>query len=122
MTLLVQLCSLCWWMGRFNCCIYYGGYGLENLIRWNSKQFQDIISISSARVFILWLGWFGFNGGSVLVCDPELNFFTLVTTLLAAAAGGMLASFRTFFTKTLTLTMFYERNVLGGLVEYYCGC
>ena len=40
-------------------------------------------------VLILWLGWFGFNGGSVLSADPELTSLVLVTTSLAAAAGGI---------------------------------
>lgn len=38
-------------------------------------------------VFLLWLGWFGFNGGSVLSADPGLVSYVLVTTSLAAAAG-----------------------------------
>lgn len=38
-------------------------------------------------VFLLWLGWFGFNGGSVLSADPALVSYTLTTTTLAAAAG-----------------------------------
>ncbi|MDF7798027.1 ammonium transporter [Pontiellaceae bacterium B1224] len=38
-------------------------------------------------VFLLWLGWFGFNGGSVLSADPGLVSYVLVTTCLAAAAG-----------------------------------
>jgi Amt family ammonium transporter len=38
-------------------------------------------------VFLLWLGWFGFNGGSVLSADPELVSYVFVTTSLAAAAG-----------------------------------
>jgi Amt family ammonium transporter len=43
--------------------------------------------LATIGVFLLWLGWFGFNGGSVLSADPELTSFTLVTTCLAAAAG-----------------------------------
>ena len=43
--------------------------------------------LAAVGVFLLWLGWFGFNGGSVLSADPELTSFTLVTTCLAAAAG-----------------------------------
>ena len=59
------------------------------------------LPIASAGVFILWLGWFGFNGGSVLSADPELTSLTLVTTSLAAAAGGVSAAFfLTFFIKT----------------------
>ena len=50
------------------------------------------IPLASAGVFILWLGWFGFNGGSVLSADPELTSLTLVTTSLAAAAGGVAAA------------------------------
>ncbi len=38
-------------------------------------------------VFLLWLGWFGFNGGSVLSADPGAVSFVLTTTSLAAAAG-----------------------------------
>ncbi len=38
-------------------------------------------------VFLLWLGWFGFNGGSVLSADPGGVSYVLTTTSLAAAAG-----------------------------------
>ena len=47
------------------------------------------IPLSAAGVLILWLGWFGFNGGSVLSADPALTSLTLVTTCLAAAAMGI---------------------------------
>ena len=43
--------------------------------------------LATIGVFLLWLGWFGFNGGSVLSADPEAVSRTLVTTCLAAAAG-----------------------------------
>ena len=33
-------------------------------------------------VFLLWLGWFGFNGGSVLSGDPALTSFVLVLSLI----------------------------------------
>ncbi len=46
-------------------------------------------------VFILWLGWFGFNGGSQLALDSALNVVAmsviLVNTNLAAAAGVLVA-------------------------------
>ncbi len=38
-------------------------------------------------VFLLWFGWFGFNGGSVLSADPGPLSLVLVNTTLAAAAG-----------------------------------
>ncbi len=43
--------------------------------------------LATIGVFLLWLGWFGFNGGSVLSADAEEVSFVLVTTSLAAAAG-----------------------------------
>jgi len=79
------------------------------------------LPIASAGVFILWLGWFGFNGGSVLSADPELTSLTLVTTSLAAAAGGVAATFfSNFLYKNFDLTMFMN-GVLGGLVGITAG-
>ncbi|MBM79660.1 MAG: ammonium transporter [Planctomycetaceae bacterium] len=46
------------------------------------------IPLAAIGVFLLWFGWFGFNGGSVLTADPGLVSLTLVTTSMAAAAGG----------------------------------
>ena len=79
------------------------------------------LPIASAGVFILWLGWFGFNGGSVLSADPELTSLTLVTTSLAAAAGGVAATFfSNLLYKNFDLTMFMN-GVLGGLVGITAG-
>ena len=79
------------------------------------------LPVASAGVFILWLGWFGFNGGSVLSADPELTSLTLVTTSLAAAAGGVTATFfSNLLYKNFDLTMFMN-GVLGGLVGITAG-
>ena len=79
------------------------------------------LPIASAGVFILWLGWFGFNGGSVLSADPTLTSLTLVTTSLAAAAGGVSAAFfSNLLYKNFDLTMFMN-GVLGGLVGITAG-
>ena len=43
--------------------------------------------LATIGVFLLWLGWFGFNGGSVLSADPELVSRVFVTTCLASATG-----------------------------------
>lgn len=43
--------------------------------------------LATIGVFLLWLGWFGFNGGSVLSADPGAVSLVFVTTSLAAAAG-----------------------------------
>ena len=79
------------------------------------------IPLASAGVFILWLGWFGFNGGSVLSADPTLTSLTLVTTSLAAAAGGVSAAvFSNILYKNFDLTMFMN-GILGGLVGITAG-
>ncbi|WP_299889019.1 ammonium transporter [uncultured Lacinutrix sp.] len=79
------------------------------------------IPLATAGVLILWLGWFGFNGGSVLSANPELTSLTLVTTSLAAAAGGV-GSFiiSTLAYKNYDLTMFLN-GILGGLVGITAG-
>jgi Amt family ammonium transporter len=79
------------------------------------------IPLATAGVLILWLGWFGFNGGSVLSADPESTSLTLVTTCLAAAAGGVVAMITsTVLYKNLDLTMFLN-GILGGLVGITAG-
>jgi Amt family ammonium transporter len=79
------------------------------------------IPLAAAGVLILWLGWFGFNGGSVLSADPELTSLTLVTTCLAAAAGGVSSAlFSNIMYKNFDLTMFMN-GVLGGLVGITAG-
>ena len=79
------------------------------------------IPLATAGVLILWLGWFGFNGGSVLSANPELTSLTLVTTCLAAAAGGVVAALVSFIKyKNLDLTMFLN-GILGGLVGITAG-
>ena len=79
------------------------------------------IPLATAGVLILWLGWFGFNGGSVLSADPEATSLTLATTCLAAAAGGVIAMLSsTLLYKNLDLTMFLN-GILGGLVGITAG-
>ena len=79
------------------------------------------IPFAAAGVLILWLGWFGFNGGSVLSADPALTSLVLVTTSLAAAAGGISAFLTsTLMYKNYDLTMFLN-GILGGLVGITAG-
>jgi len=79
------------------------------------------IPLATAGVLILWLGWFGFNGGSVLSAEPGATSLTLVTTCLAAAAGGVLSFIvSTAFYKNFDLTMFLN-GILGGLVGITAG-
>ena len=72
-------------------------------------------------VFLLWLGWFGFNGGSVLSADAGAVSFVLATTSLAAAAG-IVTSMATswFIQKKPDLTMVLN-GCLAGLVGITAG-
>jgi Amt family ammonium transporter len=93
----------------------YSEDGEANAIPGHSLPF------TTAGVLILWLGWFGFNGGSVLSADPELTSLTLVTTSLAAAAGGVSAFIISYLKfKNFDLTMFLN-GILGGLVSITAG-
>lgn len=90
----------------------------------NGKSFAILghnIPFATAGVLILWLGWFGFNGGSVLSADPTLTSLTLVTTCLAAAAGGIGSLLTSFIkNKNFDLSMFLN-GILGGLVGITAG-
>ena len=76
---------------------------------------------ATAGVFILWLGWFGFNGGSVLSAAPGATSLVLVTTCIAAASGGLGAFLVSLFKyKQFDLSMFLN-GILGGLVGITAG-
>ena len=72
-------------------------------------------------VFLLWLGWFGFNGGSVLSADPALTSFVLVTTCLAAAAGGIGAMLAYSFVSSKPDLSMALNGILAGLVGITAG-
>lgn len=72
--------------------------------------------LATIGVLLLWLGWFGFNGGSVLSADPVLVSLVFVTTSLAAAAGCLTAIFTSsFYLKKPDITMALN-GILAGLV------
>jgi len=77
--------------------------------------------LAALGVFLLWFGWFGFNGGSVLSADPELVSLVFVTTSLAAA-GGAVGAFITSYImyKSNDLSMVLN-GILGGLVGITAG-
>lgn len=77
--------------------------------------------LATIGVFLLWLGWFGFNGGSVLSANPGLVSLTLVTTSLAAAAGGLAAALTSWVVlKKPDLSMALN-GILAGLVGITAG-
>lgn len=72
-------------------------------------------------VFLLWLGWFGFNGGSVLSADPGPVSFVLVTTSLAAAAGIMGAMACSWIVQKQPDVSMVLNGCLAGLVGITAG-
>lgn len=45
------------------------------------------LGFATLGVFLLWFGWFGFNGASVFSADPVMVAYVFTTTALSAAAG-----------------------------------
>ena len=77
--------------------------------------------LAAIGVFLLWFGWYGFNGGSVLSADPGAVSYVFVTTSLSAAAGivgSLLTSI--FYLKTNDLSMILNGS-LAGLVGITAG-
>ena len=81
------------------------------------------LPLVSLGVFILWLGWFGFNAGSTLgFDDPEQIALIAVNTNLAAAAGAivtMTLAWIKFGKPDLSLAL---NGVLAGLVGITAPC
>ena len=79
------------------------------------------IPLATVGIFLLWFGWFGFNGGSVLSADPGAVSFVFVNTALAAAAGALAAMAATnFFMHKLDAPMALN-GILAGLVGITAG-
>lgn len=77
--------------------------------------------MATIGVFLLWLGWFGFNGGSVLSADPDGTSLVLVTTCLAAAAGGLAAMLAYSFVSPKPDLSMALNGILAGLVGITAG-
>ena len=84
------------------------------------------LALAALGVFILWMGWFGFNPGSQLAASGEVNRIAIshvfLTTNLAAVAGGVATMFVTWFKygkPSLSLTL---NGILAGLVGITAGC
>ncbi len=79
------------------------------------------VPLAVIGVFLLWLGWFGFNGGSVLSAEPGATSLVLVTTCLAAASGAIGGLIMAYFVfKRLDLGMVLN-GILAGLVGITAG-
>jgi Amt family ammonium transporter len=95
-----------------------GRYGADGSVRAIPGH---NIPFAILGVFILWVGWFGFNPGSELFAD-EFVAGIAINTMLAAAAGGLLTAITiTLKTGKPDLAMI-GNGVLAGLVAITAPC
>ncbi|WP_375201542.1 ammonium transporter [Hyphococcus sp.] len=93
----------------------YGPNGQINTIRGSS------LPLATLGVFILWLGWFGFNGGSQLALGSLTDAIDVsnifVNTNMAAATGVItVVVLCTFLKRKIDLSMALN-GAIGGLVS-----
>lgn len=79
------------------------------------------IPLATVGIFLLWFGWFGFNGGSVLSADPAEVSFVFVNTALAAAAGALASMAATNFLMHKLDAPMALNGILAGLVGITAG-
>jgi len=79
------------------------------------------MSIATLGCLILWIGWFGFNPGSALVASKDIPYIA-VTTNLAGAAGGIVATFTAWFKDGKPDLSMIINGILAGLVGVTASC
>ena len=79
------------------------------------------MSIATLGCLILWIGWFGFNPGSALAANKTVPFIALNTNL-AAAAGGVAATFTSWLRDGKPDLSMIINGILVGLVSITAGC
>ncbi|MEO2033727.1 MAG: ammonium transporter [Planctomycetaceae bacterium] len=80
------------------------------------------IPLAALGVFILWLGWFGFNPGSTTAVGGGSFAKIAVTTNLSAAAGAIAAMMTTWVMFKKPDVSFALNGALAGLVAITAGC
>ena len=77
--------------------------------------------LAALGVLLLFFGWFGFNGGSVLALDGAAIAAVLVTTALAASGGALTAAALTRLTNGKYDVAMIGNGILAGLVGITAG-
>ena len=77
--------------------------------------------MAALGTLLLFFGWFGFNGGSVLELDGELIGFVIVNTALAGGAGGATAGIFTRLKNGKWDVAMMANGILAGLVGITAG-
>lgn len=71
--------------------------------------------------FLLWFGWFGFNGGSTLAAGTNVGHI-LLNTHMAGAAGAVAAMLTSMITRQPALMTNAVNGSIAGLVAITAGC
>jgi len=79
------------------------------------------LPLAALGVFILWLGWFGFNAGSTTAGTAAIAKIAL-NTFGAAAAGAVMAMATTWIVDGKSDPIMTLNGVLAGLVAITAGC
>ncbi|MBI2421606.1 MAG: ammonium transporter [Candidatus Hydrogenedentes bacterium] len=79
------------------------------------------LALGALGVFILWLGWFGFNPGSTTTGNGMIGYIA-VTTNLAGAAGALSAMITAWIIVKKPDGSMTMNGVLAGLVGITAGC
>jgi Amt family ammonium transporter len=95
-----------------------GKYGKDGSIK---PIMGHSMTLAALGVFILWLGWFGFNPGSTTTADKSIAMI-FVNTNLAAAAGAIVAMFVSWIKFGKPEVGMSLNGVLAGLVAITAGC
>lgn len=79
------------------------------------------LALSIAGAFMLWIGWFGFNGGSVLAFDESVPGI-LLNTLMAASTGGLAVMIMSWALVGKPNVQDTINGLLAGLVAITANC
>lgn len=71
--------------------------------------------------FLLWFGWFGFNGGSTLAAGINVGHI-LLNTHMAGAAGAVAAMLTSMITRQPALMTNAVNGSIAGLLAITAGC
>ena len=94
--------------------------------RFSKKRHQGNVTqadppLAFLGALLLWLGWFGFNGGSTLAFNQQVPI-VLLNTLLAGASGLVTCILWTIIRQKAVSVSLVMNGALAGLVAITAGC
>lgn len=128
------------WLGRFGFIDFAGSTVVHSVAGWCALAAVVIIGprlgrygkggksidghnlpIAVLGVFLLWFGFFGFNGGSTLALNDKVPMI-IANTTLSGAAGGMSAMALSWYFYKMPKVEHLINGVVAGLVAICAGC